>query len=156
MRQITEVLRLAARGLSYRQIGQNLTGWRSTASESASTSRSNCCGWNTRQPTRAFLNHLEADRHTSVRTRNVRLAAVHSIFRHAALHRPDDAAIIQRVLAIPPKCFERTLVSYLTEVEISAPLAAPDRGTWSRCRQSASVALASSPGMRPPPTRSAS
>jgi integrase/recombinase XerD len=78
----------------------------------------------------AFLNHLEADRHNRVRTRNVRLAAVHSLFRHAALHRPDDAAIIQRVLAIPPKRFDRTLVTYLTEEEISALLAAPDRGTW--------------------------
>src|SRR5215472_10849375 len=38
----------------------------------------------------AFLNHLEADRNNSVRTRNARLAAVHALFRHAALHRPDD------------------------------------------------------------------
>jgi hypothetical protein len=46
---------------------------------------------------------LETGRNNSVRTRNARLAAIHSLFRHAALHRPDDAAAIQRVLAIPPK-----------------------------------------------------
>jgi hypothetical protein len=41
----------------------------------------------------AFLNHLEAGRNNSVRTRNARLAAVHALFRHAFLHRPDDAVI---------------------------------------------------------------
>ena len=50
----------------------------------------------------AFLTHLEAERGNSVSTRNARLAAVRSLFRYAALHAPDDAAVIQRVLAIPP------------------------------------------------------
>src|SRR6266478_645155 len=85
----------------------------------------------------AFLNHLEAGRHNSVRTRNARLAAVHSLFRHAALCRPDDAAVIHRVLAIPPKRFDRALVIYLTEEEITALLAAPDRGTWTGRRDHA-------------------
>jgi integrase/recombinase XerD len=82
----------------------------------------------------AFLNHLEAGRSNSVRTRNARLAAVHALFRHAAVHRPGEAAVIQRVLAIPPKRFDRRLVSYLTEQEITALLAAPDRRTWTRRR----------------------
>ncbi len=96
----------------------------------------------------AFLNHLEADRHNSVRTRNVRLAAVHSLFRHAALHRPDDAVVIQRVLAIPPKRFDRALVIYLTEEEITALLAAPDRGTWTGRRDHALLMLACQTGLR--------
>src|SRR6266852_807891 len=33
----------------------------------------------------AFLDHLEVDRHNKTRTRNARLAAVHSLFRFAAL-----------------------------------------------------------------------
>ena len=37
----------------------------------------------------AFLNHLEVGRNNNVRTRNARLAAVHSLFRHAALQRPE-------------------------------------------------------------------
>jgi site-specific recombinase XerD len=96
----------------------------------------------------AFLNHLEAGRNNSVRTRNARLAAVHALFRHAALHRPDDAAIIQRVLAIPPKRFDRRLVSYLTEEEITALLAAPDRGTWTGRRDHALLMLACQTGLR--------
>ena len=62
----------------------------------------------------AFLGHLEADRHNSVATRNNRLAAVHSLFAYLALHHPEHAASIQRVLAIPPKRTERNLVTYLT------------------------------------------
>ena len=51
----------------------------------------------------AFLDHLEHERHNSVRTRNARLAAIHSLFRYAALRHPEHAALIERVLAIPPK-----------------------------------------------------
>jgi integrase/recombinase XerD len=96
----------------------------------------------------AFLNHLEADRNNSVRTRNARLAAVHALFRHAALHCPDDAAVIQRVLAIPPKRFNRTLVTYLTEQEITALLAVPDRGTWTGRRDHALLMVACQTGLR--------
>jgi len=56
----------------------------------------------------AFLDHLQHQRGNSVRTRNARLAAVHSLFRFAALLHPQDAAGIQRVLAIPPKRYDQT------------------------------------------------
>ncbi len=96
----------------------------------------------------AFLNHLETDRHNSVRTRNARLAAIHSLFRHAALHCPQDAAVIQRVLAIPPKRFDRTLITYLTEEEIDALLAAPNQATWTGRRDHALLMLACQTGLR--------
>ena len=56
----------------------------------------------------AFLDHLEIERGNSVRTRNARLAAIHSLFRYTALRHPEDAAVIQRVLAMPPKLFDTT------------------------------------------------
>jgi len=96
----------------------------------------------------SFLGHLESERRNSVRTRNARLAAIHSLFRHAAHLRPDDAAVIQRVLAIPPKRFDRTLVSYLTEDEITALLAAPDLSTWTGRRDHALIMLACQTGLR--------
>src|SRR6266550_7198516 len=68
----------------------------------------------------AFLNQLETGRGNSTRTRNARLAAIHSLFRYAALRHPEDAAVIQRVLAIPPKRFDSTLVAYFSEQEIAA------------------------------------
>jgi integrase/recombinase XerD len=96
----------------------------------------------------AFLDHLETDRQNSVRTRNARLAAIHSLFRHAALQRPEDAAVIARVLAIPPKRFDRTLVTYLNEEEVAALLAACDQGTWTGRRDQTLLMLACQTGLR--------
>ena len=62
----------------------------------------------------AFLDHLERQRGNSIRSRNARLAAVRSFFRFAALREPGHAALIQRVLAIPPKRCERALITFLT------------------------------------------
>ena len=54
----------------------------------------------------AFLLHLEQQRHNSVRTRNARLAAIHSLFRYAALRHPEHADLISRVLSIPHKRYD--------------------------------------------------
>src|SRR5437773_1208895 len=78
----------------------------------------------------AFLDHVEKHRGLSVRSRNLRLTAIHSFFRYAAYEAPAHAAQIQRVLAIPSKRFTRTQVHFLTRPEVEALLAAPDRCTW--------------------------
>jgi integrase/recombinase XerD len=96
----------------------------------------------------AFLNHLENDRGNSVRTRNARLAAIHSLFQYAALRHPEHAADIQRVLAIPPKRYDKALITYLTEEEITALLAAPDLATWTGRRDQALLMLACQTGLR--------
>ena len=96
----------------------------------------------------AFLDHLEHDRGNSVRTRNARLAAIHSLFRFAALHHPQDAAVIQRVLAIPPKRYDQTLITYLTPPETDALLTAPDQATGTGRRDHALLALAVHTGLR--------
>jgi site-specific recombinase XerD len=72
----------------------------------------------------SFLDELEKHQGVSVRTRNLRLAAIHSFFHYAALETPADSAQIQRVLAIPSKRFTRTLVPFLTRHEVDALLAA--------------------------------
>ena len=66
----------------------------------------------------AFLDHLEHERGNQVRTRNNRLAAIHSMFSYAALRHPEHAATIQRVLAIPAKRCDRNLVELLQEVRV--------------------------------------
>jgi integrase/recombinase XerD len=96
----------------------------------------------------AFLAHLQHDRHNSARTRNSRLAAIHSLFRYAALRHPEHAALIQRVLAIPPARFGKTPVSYLTPEEAEALLAAPDRARWVGRRDHALLAVAIQTGLR--------
>lgn len=96
----------------------------------------------------AFLDALEKQRGLSVRSRNLRLTAIHSFFRYAAFELPDHAAQVQRVLAIPSKRFERTLVSFLSRVEVDALLAAPDRSTWSGRRDQAFILTAVQTGLR--------
>ncbi|MBV9450429.1 MAG: tyrosine-type recombinase/integrase [Streptosporangiaceae bacterium] len=76
-----------------------------------------------------FLDHLETARGNTITTRNARLAAIHSLFRYAALRCPDQALLIQRVLAVPPKRHDSTVVSFMTRTETSTLLAVPDQQT---------------------------
>jgi site-specific recombinase XerD len=96
----------------------------------------------------AFLEQLEKHQGVSVRTRNLRLAAIHSFFHYAALEAPTHSAQIQRVLAIPSKRFTRTLVRFLTRPEVDALLAAPDQRTWSGRRDHAFLLVAVQTGLR--------
>jgi integrase/recombinase XerD len=95
-----------------------------------------------------FLDHLERGRGNSPRTRNARLAAIRSMFAYAALRHPEHAETIARVLAIPAKRFDRALVTWLTEPEVDALLAAPDKATWAGRRDHAMLALAAQTGLR--------
>jgi integrase/recombinase XerD len=96
----------------------------------------------------AFLDHLERERGNSVKTRNARLAAIHSLFRYAALRHPEHLRDIERVLAIPPKRSHRAPVTFLDELEIDALLAAPDRTTWTGRRDHAMLLTAIQTGLR--------
>jgi integrase/recombinase XerD len=96
----------------------------------------------------AFLTHLEHDRANSPRTRNARLAAIHSFCKYAALRHPEHAATIARVIAIPSKRYDRTDVSYLTTPEIDALLNAPDPSTWRGRRDHTLILTAITTGLR--------
>src|SRR6266849_2484351 len=96
----------------------------------------------------AFLEHLQAGRGNTARTRNARLAAIHSMFAYAALRCPEHGALIQRVLAIPGKRYDRTVLTYLTEPEAGALLAACDQRTRTGRRDHAMLALAVPAGLR--------
>ncbi|SMX95406.1 Site-specific recombinase XerD [Brevibacterium sp. Mu109] len=95
-----------------------------------------------------FLDHLQDARNNGVRTRNLRLTAVHSLFRYASFQHPEHAALIQRVLAIPPKRFDKAMVTFLAEHEADALLAAPDRTRWLGRRDHALLATALQTGLR--------
>jgi len=96
----------------------------------------------------AFLYHLELERNNSTRTRNVRLTAIRSLFSYAALRHPEHASLIQRVLAIPPKRFDKRIMTFLTPVEVDALLAAPDQSRWEGRRDRAMMLLAIQTGLR--------
>lgn len=88
----------------------------------------------------AFLDHLESDRHNTIRTRNARFAALRSFLQYAGLMAPTALGTIRGVMAMPMKRFQRRLVGYLSREEIEALLNAPDPGTW--CGQRDRVMLA--------------
>ncbi len=96
----------------------------------------------------AFLSAMEKDRNISARSRNLRLTAIRSFFRYAAFEAPANAAQIQRVLAIPGKRYERTIVDFLTQPEVAAVLVAPDQQTWSGRRDHALLLVAVHTGLR--------
>jgi site-specific recombinase XerD len=96
----------------------------------------------------AFLDHLEHDRANSPRSRNARLAALRSLFRYAALRHPEHAQLIQQVLAIPQKRYDKATVSVLEPAEVDALLAAPDRSRWEGRRDHALIAVAVQTGLR--------
>ena len=95
-----------------------------------------------------FLDDIEKHHGLSIRSRNLRLTALHSFFRYAAFEAPAYSAQIQRVLAIPSKRFTRTLVQFLTRAEVDALLAAPDLRTWSGRRDRAFLLVAVQTGLR--------
>jgi len=95
-----------------------------------------------------FLTWLETSRGNSVTTRNVRLAAIRSLFSYAALRAPEHAALIARVLAIPAKRHDHATVSFLTRTETEALLAAPDTTTWHGRRDHTLLLVAVQTGLR--------
>ena len=96
----------------------------------------------------SFLDELENKRANGARSRNLRLAAIRSFFRYAALEAPEHSALIQRVLSIPSKRHTRPLIDFLVRPEIEALLAAPSRQTWIGQRDHAFLLLAVQTGLR--------
>jgi site-specific recombinase XerD len=96
----------------------------------------------------SFLDYIEKERGNVARTRNVRLAGIHSFFKYVALEEPSYSALAQRILAVPNKRFKHKPVEFLTRIEIDALLAAPDQSTWAGRRDKALLLLAVQTGLR--------
>jgi site-specific recombinase XerD len=77
----------------------------------------------------AFLRHCEDDRHTSIGTRNCRLAALRAFFRFVADREPTVAADCAAILRIPTKRTSKPALCYLDAGEVAAILNQPDRST---------------------------
>jgi len=96
----------------------------------------------------AFLEHLETDRHNSARTRNLRLTAIRSLFKYAALRHPEHAGVIAQVLSIPPKRHQKRSITFLTAEEARTLIDAPDPSRWEGRRDHAMLTLAIQAGLR--------
>ena len=96
----------------------------------------------------AFLDHLEEARSNTARSRNARLAAIHSLFRYIEYRVPACLDQARRIHAIPMKRSAQPLVGYLTRAEMQALLAAPDPCTVAGLRDQAMLHLAFAAGLR--------
>lgn len=95
-----------------------------------------------------FLQHLEIERDNVARSRNARLAALHSFYSYVALREPAYAHQCQRVLAIPSKRHEKRPIDFLFAEEIEALLGIIDRSTWIGRRDRTLLSLAIQTGLR--------
>jgi len=73
----------------------------------------------------AFLDHLERQRHNSVRSRNARLAALRSFLKFAGHRDVASLQVIERALGVPVKRYERPMFGYLTRDEMLAVIGEP-------------------------------
>ena len=95
-----------------------------------------------------FLDYLEKERKNSIRSRNVRLAAIRSFLHYAAYQEPGELPTIQRVLAIPMKHYDRVLIGSLSLKEINTIINSSNTQTWSGQRDQALLATLYNTGAR--------
>ena len=81
----------------------------------------------------AFLDHLEHDRHNTVRSRNARLAALRAFLKFAAHRDVSSLHVIERSLGVPMKRFERPRLGFLSREEMLAIIGKPG-SSWTSQR----------------------
>ena len=96
----------------------------------------------------SFLEYVEKGRNNCVRTRNARLAAIHSFFRYVSFREPEYAKLCYQILAIPTKRFEKRPIEFLTRKEIDALTNAPDQNRWIGRRDRICLLTAAQTGLR--------
>ena len=96
----------------------------------------------------AFLSYLEQERKNTVATRNVRLTAIHALFRFVASRNPEHLNLAQHVLGIPFKQAPERAIDYLEREEIDSILKAIDRTTPKGSRDYALLATLFNIGAR--------
>lgn len=95
-----------------------------------------------------FLTYLEKERKNAVRSRNVRLAAIHSFFKYVSFEEPRCLERIRRILSIPQKKMDKREVTSLSEKEMEEILLMPNRSTIIGRRDHAMLVLALDTGLR--------
>lgn len=95
-----------------------------------------------------FLDYLETTRRNGVATRNLRLTALRTFFRHLIREDPARGAQYQRVLSLPLKRKMIPVVTYLEPEEVQVLLRQPDRRKASGLRDHALLLFLYNTGAR--------
>ena len=97
---------------------------------------------------RLFLLDLERTRHSSIRTCNQRLAAIHSLAQFIELYSPEHIQWCGQIMAIPFKKAPRPLIPYLEKMEMDALLSASEGLIPQQCRDHAILLFLYNTGAR--------
>lgn len=73
-----------------------------------------------------YLDWLQSERSCSIATRNQRLAAIHAFFRYVQVQAPEQLWVSQKILRIPFKKYQRSIIQHLTPEQTKDLLAAPN------------------------------
>lgn len=95
----------------------------------------------------AFLDHLEQERHNSVRSRNLRLTALRAFLKFAARRDVSSFYVIERALGVPTKRFECPILGFLSREEMLAVIGQPG-DTWTSQRDHLLLAMLYNTGAR--------
>lgn len=95
----------------------------------------------------AFLDHLEQQRHNTVRSRNLRLTALRAFLKFAARRDVSSFHVIERALGVPMKRFERPILGFLSREEMLAVMGEPGT-TWTSQRDHLLLAMLYNTGAR--------
>jgi len=95
----------------------------------------------------AFLDHLEQQRHNTVRSRNLRLTALRAFLKFAARRDVSSLQVIERALGVPMKRFECPMLGFLSREEMLAVMGEPG-GTWTSQRDHLLLAMLYNTGAR--------
>lgn len=77
----------------------------------------------------AFLDHLEQERHNTVRSRNARLAALRAFLKFASHRDLSSLQTLEQALGVPMKRFEQPMLGFLSREEMLAVIGTPGT-TW--------------------------
>jgi site-specific recombinase XerD len=95
----------------------------------------------------AFLDHLEQQRHNTVQSRNLRLAALRAFLKFAARRDLSSLHVIERALGVPMKRFEQPILGFLSREEMSAVIGQPG-DSWTSQRDHLLLAMMYNTGAR--------
>lgn len=96
----------------------------------------------------AFLDHLGAERHCSIRTLNQRLAVLHAFFRYVQSEVPERMLQCQKIMAMPLRRHVQVPVGYLSKEQLTQVLRHPDSGTSTGRRDAVMLSVLYDTGAR--------
>lgn len=89
----------------------------------------------TQQLIKDYYDWIESARGCSINSRNHRRTALNSFFSYLQIEAPEHLFLCQKIMAIPQKRSPKTVVGYLTPLEMKALLALPNRSILSERKE---------------------